>query len=260
MIVASVEPSVWSKRRWLLVVVIVMSAQVGLIFWLSGRDPVQRAPERVQSVFVPADRMGLARGLSDPTLFVLPNLHGFSGPAWIKGQPLEQPSLEWTENPRWLTQEAARLGRDFCAFVSTNVTTAFELVRDSTPDLSPAMPELLTGRTPTQSTIRIEGELANRPLVSPLLITSQAAPDSVLASSEVAIGVKPDGTVFSAKLAKSCGSKGVDNEAVRLARMARFESLPASFARRIPDALNWGTLVFQWQTIALATNSVGAGP
>jgi hypothetical protein len=250
----AIEPWAWSKRRWLLMVALVMGVQVLLIFCLSAPETVARLHVRTQGIFLRADVTGIAEGLSDPTMFVLPNRHGFSGPAWVNGRALEQPSLEWTEPPRWLTQDAARLGNDFCNYVARNVTTSFKLSEPSELELIPAINDFRNDLMPTQSTVRVEGELAHRPLLSSLALTPQSAQDTVLASSQVAIGVRDDGTVFSAKLIKGCGDKGVDDQAVNLARMARFARLSGT-AKKSPDTLSWGTLVFQWLSVAPATNS-----
>lgn len=233
-----------------------MALQVGLIFWLSAPETVIHRPRRVQGIFLHADQATVIQGLSDPTIFVLPNRHGFSGPAWVNDQTFEKPSLEWTEPPRWLALDAARLGSVFCAYVATNITTRFELAEPSEPEIIPVISDFRGALAPTQSTLRVEGELADRPLASPLALKSQPAQDMVLTSSEVALGVRDDGTVFSAKLVKSCGDRGVDEEALRLARGVRFRRLSGGAGHRSPDSLSWGTLVFQWHTIPGPTNSV----
>jgi TonB family protein len=148
------------------------------------------------------------------------------------------------------------LGSTFCAYVATNVTLGFKLAEPSEPEMIQVISDFRNGRVPTRSTVRVEGEIANRPLVTLLAIKSQPAQDVVLTSSEVAIGVRDDGTVFSAKLAKGCGDKGADDEAVRLARAARFARAPGGIAPKGADALTWGSLVFQWHTVAPPTNSM----
>ncbi|HWY77463.1 MAG TPA: energy transducer TonB [Verrucomicrobiae bacterium] len=255
----TIESWAWSKRRWWLMVMLVMGVQVLLIFLLSAPETVARLHVRTQGIFLRADVTGIAEGLSDPTMFVLPSPHGFSGPAWVNGRALEQPSLEWTEPLRWLTQDPARLGNDFCNYVARNATTSFKLSEPSELEIIPAINDFRNDLLPANSAFRVEGELAHRPLVSPLTLPSQVAQDTVLTSSEVSIGVRDDGTVFSAKLIKGCGDKGVDDQAVNLARSARFARLSGT-AKRSTDTLSWGTLVFQWLSVAPGTNSPATRP
>src|SRR4051812_43830645 len=110
MIAATVEPEKWPRRQRWLMVALVMAGQLGLIFWLSQRDPVRHVPVPGANFHIPEERRAELPGLSDPTLFVLPNRHGFSGPAWLAVPLLQHPSLDWVEPPRWLPHEVTRLG------------------------------------------------------------------------------------------------------------------------------------------------------
>jgi hypothetical protein len=257
MIGTPVEPWTWSKRRWWVTVGSLVLMQVGLIWWL-GEGSVSDAPisARFPRIVVPAERATLLAGLSDPTLFVLPNRHGFSGPVWLQPSRLEQPSLEWTEPEHWLTQNVTRLGGSFHDFVRTNMIRDFLAVEHAEPeDLFNGVPP----PPPVPSTARIEGELAARRMVLPLVLKSWPATDIVLTNSEVAMGVTADGMVFSAKLLKGCGSKDADGAAVDLARRARFEPVPARLAQQGPGGLTWGTLIIRWNTIAPPSTNAAAG-
>jgi TonB family protein len=257
MISALAEPWAWSQRRRWLTLACVFLGQVGFIFWLSGRDPAPQPGPRAQRIVLPADRICAMPGLDDPTLFALPNRLGFSASAWLQKTSLERPSLEWTEPPCWLPQQAARLGAPFCEFIATNLPNQFEVVPHAELEIVSTNRILQLDLAPAQSTARVVGDLAGRRLVEPLSPPSWPAAELVLAASEIAIGVLPDGTVCSAKLLKSCGAKDADNEALKLARSARFEGLPR-FAVLAPGGLSWGTLVVDWRTLAPASNSSAA--
>ena len=45
------------------------------------------AGRRSPVIYSPADQAADLPGVSDPTLFILPNDHGFSGPAWMQFPP-----------------------------------------------------------------------------------------------------------------------------------------------------------------------------
>jgi hypothetical protein len=255
MIAAPVEPQSWPKRRWWMTVAFVMLGQLGLIFWLTGRDVVPRAANLQPSLILPAETAAELPDLGNPTLFALPNRRGFSGPAWMDVSPLTHPALEWVEPPLWLTQNIAGLGGAFTEFISTNRVGSFQVVKHTEPQTE--VMELYSpfDRLPTRSTVRVEGELVNRPLTSSLTLTSWPATENVLTNSEVEIGVGANGRVFSSVLLAGSGSRQADNFALNLARTARFQSLVSA------GDLSWGKLVFQWHTIApTATNPATTGP
>ena len=74
----------WPLSRWLLLILLVLAAHVALIFIFGTRKPI--TPMAVKN----APKLELAAGssewlmLNDPTLFALPNIEGFAGPAWLE--------------------------------------------------------------------------------------------------------------------------------------------------------------------------------
>jgi hypothetical protein len=254
MMTAPVEPQGWPKRRWWKTVALVMLGQLGLIFWLTGSSPPHWAPDLGTSIYLPAEKTVEFPDLTDPTLSALPNRHGFSGPAWMNVSPLAHPVLDWVEEPLWLAQQTGVLGGTFSEFINTNKAPAIEVVKRLEPqsDVAGFYPVY---QVPTQSIVRLEGELVNRSLVSPLTLNSWPATESLLTNSVVEVGVGANGRVFSAVLLAGSGLREADNSALSLARTARFQSLVAT------KDLSWGKLVFQWHTIAPATpNAAPAGP
>ncbi|MGA9776799.1 MAG: hypothetical protein WBS33_00855 [Verrucomicrobiia bacterium] len=242
--------SKWPLSRWLLLILIVLAAHVVLIVMFGTRKPI--TPMAVKN----APKLELAAGssewlmLNDPTLFALPNVEGFAGPAWLEPPHVQFHQLEWTEPPRWLQLPAGELGAVFNQFMETNrlATLKFELKPPPrfTVPLVPLEPKFAD-----TSTLRIEGDIARRPLLTPMKLPSWPYAD-VIAPSKVQVLVNAAGEVVSAVLLPSNNSVEVhdaeaDQRALELARAARFA--PAS-------DLTFGKLIFHWRTVPPpATNS-----
>ena len=235
--------SSWPLSRWLLLVLLALAAHVALIFIFGARKPV--TPMAVTNV----PRLALAAGsgewllLNDPTLFALPTVEGFAGRAWLEPPHVQFQQPEWTESPRWLDLPAGELGAVFSQFMETNrfATLKFELKPPPrfTVPLVPLEPEFAQS-----STLRIEGDIARRPLLTPMKLPSWPYAD-VIASSKVQVLVNAAGEVVSAVLLPSANSGEVrdadaDRRALELARAARFA--PAS-------GLTIGNLIFKWYTV-----------
>ncbi len=269
MIAMEVESPTWSRRRWLAVIALALMLHVGLILWLGERKAVTpRPPVKGPAMYLPADQTADLPGLSDPTLFVLANRHGFSGTAWLNVPLMEYRLKEWTE-PEPLPAPAPELGQTLNEFVRGNFSQPFEVARKPEPQLDTMQytPPAIPGAT--QSTLTIDGELTSRPLLSIFKLDSWPAAQ-ILTNSDVLVAVNPEGTVFSAVLMAKCGPKddsgasAADASALELAKSARFQPLrwngpgqPAAPAGR----LTWGRLVFHWCTSApSATNAASKSP
>src|SRR5947208_15305920 len=92
---APLETVRWPPRRWAYAIASVLLAQVALIFLLCERPHrLSRGPQFRTTITLavgPSSEHTLAQlpTLSDPTLSALPNLHGFSGGAWLIFKPME---------------------------------------------------------------------------------------------------------------------------------------------------------------------------
>ena len=246
------EPRIWSRRRWLTVILLVFALHVGLIFAFSERKPVApRRPVNVPTLRILAEG-GELLALSDPTLFALPHRKGFATPVWLPVPPVEFAPYEWTEPPRFLSLTVGQLGSTFLQFVQTNKFARFEFETLPAPQLSlPESPPLFT--PPTRSELRVGGDLAERQLLNRPDLTPQPAGD-LLTNSVVRVQVDAAGNVFSSALVPpGSGSNPADRRALELTRTLRFapSSQPAFLSADPVGELTSGTLVFAWRTVPL---------
>ena len=256
-------PRTWPRGRWIFVVFLVCVIQVGFIFWLGQRQwpaPIPAGPSPALKVASGGSQEWLA--LDDPTLFALPNVRGFSGPAWIEVPPRPAPNFDWTEAPRLMPLPVEQLGSVFAGFMATNQpdfpAAAFRAVPG--PTLPPPMP--LEG-FPTQSIVRVEGELAGRALLTPLVAPSWQHVE-LLAPTIVQLMIDARGWPQSLALLSSSGRADADQFALQQARTARFEPLQDRELEQpspIASPLSWIQLIFEWHTLAVpATNVVIPAP
>jgi hypothetical protein len=254
----------WSRRRWAAAIPLALVAQLALVFWAGDKSNVAPRPadQEPQVLLAPAFAGGLAE-VENPTLFARANRHGFSGQAWPRvSLPQYQPAA-WTEPPRLLQLDAARLTGGLRELLRSNAPPPFEIAAKPEPRLSRDQIPDPASSLPTQSVLRVAGGLAGRQLLANLALPSQPHGD-LLTNSVVQVIVDADGWTRSATLLSSCGSAGVDQQAIGLAKAARFESLRLRGPERtnppVP-ALSVGSLVFQWHTVPLpATNAPPARP
>ena len=231
----------WMRSRLFTVIVLVTAAQVFLIFLFGEKKEV--LPRVVRNVPTlnfadTTDAQLELLALNDPTLFALPNSKDFASAVWLKTFEPKQPSFRWTEPPRWLPLSADGLGAAFGQLMQTNFS------RDTVFNFRP-VPELTAPTMPVEpaftqnSTMQVEGELAQRQLSAPLTLTNWPYAD-VLAPSVVQVLVDASGKVVSTALLKSSNSKDADDKALELARALNFT--PAS-------RLTLGRILFNWHTV-----------
>jgi hypothetical protein len=255
-----------SRRRWWLFALLILFGQVALIFWLSDYSiPTVRPPATAPALHLIAGETNELFDLNDPTLFALPHARGFSGLAWkSRGAPPTR-SFEWTAELEWLPLPARQLGQGLARFLQTNQVEPLTTVAPPEPQL--IQPQFFSTEVfPRKSSVRIEGPLKSRKLLTPLQPSSWPHPrGELLTNTVVELFVGEDGRpVLWNRLQPGSGSRDADQQAVALARSARFESLvregPRHDSNAIPATnLVHGTLIFQWHT-APATNSTPAGP
>lgn len=256
------EPPGWKALRWSAIIALVFGLQVLLIFWLSDRTPLQvRPPHPAPPLSLPQNVTADAVALENPTLFALPSINGFSGPAWLAIIPTPRPPAEWAEGPRWLSLAPGQLVTGSIGFAVTNLGVPPLALRRVEPEAS--LPERLVDPLfPEVSTLALKGGLATRQLLTKVELPSQPHTD-LLANSTVLMMVDPSGRPASANLIDSSGSKAVDQYALEQARKLRFNRLPDTGAKATHPAgrMTWGYLVFNWHTLPQPdTNSISRTP
>lgn len=257
---ATLDARHWAGRRWVATIFIIMLGQVVAIFWLARHQP-EIFPRRNNSpaIFVANNDILQRLPLSNPAQFALANRNGFSGGAWLETPALQYDSPQWTEPPRPLELAVDKLGSALKEYSRNDLSEISEPPSAPEPQLEPVapLPDL-----PAQSTCIVEGELAQRPLLTRFKLDSWPAAD-ILSNTVVQIGVNRDGSVFSAVLPQgpkdSKEGKAADAYALNLARSMRFQPLPRidfDHPDNSDSAAQWGRLVFRWRTIPLpATNA-----
>lgn len=254
----------WSRRHWVYAVAGVTLLQATLIYFLA--QPEKRPPERPifrTSIQLVADDDALRRiaslpGLDDSTLLALPSLQGFSGAAWLKFATLDYKPAEWVEPPHWLPLETQSLSGTFSQYVTTNVIMPLLIADKPLPPLQRYEPNFPPEPLPTQSLVRVEGELAGRKLLSNVELKSWMSSE-ILSNTVVQAAVDAAGFTFSATLVSSSGSTNADRHALAEAARARFRPVPnASSAADPTRSLTWGRWTFQWHTLPPPSTNLAA--
>ena len=247
----------WSRRRWLTLVALVFAAEAAFVFALGEKKfPPPRPVTNVPRLAL-ADSSSELIALEDPTLFALPRAGDLVPAVWGQPPVMPQSSFPRTEPslPPLLATE--NLGGTFIQFMRTNVFVPRTNHFKPRPKLSgPAL--TLPPAFADNSSLRIEGELAQRRLLAPVDLPSLPYPD-VISPSKVQALVDEAGSVVNAILlppdsaVEIAGHPDVgDTNALRIALMLRFA--PSS-------RLTVGQLIFNWRTVPPpATNSPAAAP
>ena len=261
-----IEPARWTARRWLYAIATVFLAQVALIFFLAEKPPrLLRAPQfrtAINLALEPQSEEQLAQlpALDDPTLFALPNLEGFSGAAWLTFAPLEHHFSDWTNSTHWLELDPAGLGKTFLAAVNANRTAPLLIANSPLPSLSTPRPSLTNETLIARSEVTIEGDLARRPLLNPILLPPWPH-SNILANTIIQLLVDADGDVLPPTLLVPSGHAAADQFALRQAASARFQPLGGigQSATASPQ-VTWGKAIFKWHTIPPSLTNTFSGP
>ena len=251
---AFVQPGFSRGRLWAMVALI-LAAQTGFIFMFGARHPVtpRAAGWQPPVTLAPAFNAELAT-LLDPTLFALPHLHAFSGAALALAPSTGFVPTDWTEPFRPLPLPVEQLGQTFRELSADTFTPPLSVAEKIEP---PTPPLEKTGDAMTltaQSTLRIEGGVAGRGLLTPLDLPSVPSVDVFQYPTIVRVIVDAAGSVVSAVPVQSCGQADADEKAMELARAAQFEPLPGAEKTRLTQplaGLSWGRLIFQWHVVPL---------
>ena len=262
----ALEPVRWPRRRWAYAVGAVFALQAALVFLLSRQEsplperPIFRTAIHLVAGEAAERQLASRAGLDEPALLALPGQRGFSGPAWLAFSALDYQPAEWVEPPHWLSFSAGELGSTFKRFVATNFISPALTADKPLPPLLRYEPSFPNEPLAGESQLRVEGELAGRPLL--VALKPRSWPHSeILSNTTVQAAVDADGFVFSPVLVSGSGLREADAYALDLAAGARFRPLPRTSRTRDGNGpFTWGALVFQWKTLPSTTNLSAAQP
>jgi hypothetical protein len=235
----------WSRTRLLTVIALVAGLQIALIFSFGEKGKIlPRAVIDVPMLKL-AGNTSAQLALDDPTLFVLPSPKDFASACWLKIHSNPAPDFRWTEPPRWLPMSTNGLGNALGQLMHTN------FFQNSPFNFAPVA-ELSTPTVPEEpapvenSTLQIDGELAQRQLPAEISLTNWPYAD-VIAPSKVQVLVDTAGNVVSTVLLPPDSGftaadqyEKADQRALEIARALRF-------TRAASPA--FGHVIFNWHTV-----------
>jgi TonB family protein len=190
-------------------------------------------------------------------MFALVTEQGFSGSAWIQISPSPYAPTNQSQPFQALALPVEELAADFAEFVRTNLV-ADEWALDSLP---PARSELKLPEPVVipAATVRVDGELAERPLLPGAKLALFAEPILTNQTTVVQVLVNRAGQTLSAALLSSCGVAQADQSALRFAASARFTPAAMSLdADAHDEAMVFGTFTFQWAGVRWETPRLAA--
>ena len=250
----------WTTRRWIHAVIVTLALQLAVIIVASRHvvvpGPRPTFPTRVRlAADPPSDSLKDLMTVTDPALFALPSLHGFSGAAWLRYPLLQPTAFERTEVPQWLGLNPARLANEFVEFVSTNQISPVLMVDAPLPAATRYEANYPSEAVAPLSRFHLAGGLARRTL----LYVPHLPPwphSEILSNTIVRAVVDAAGWNFSATLVGRSGLPAADEYATRLVENARFTPLKAEDAQK--EEFTWGTFVFYWHTQPLPVTNAPA--
>jgi hypothetical protein len=264
-------------RRWAIGITLLAALQAAVLHWgVRPPGPPRASPASDIRFAVAPDRdaalaLETFPWLTAPTLFAFPSLEGFSGAAWLRYETPTVPQRPLEDSPRWLEVQTEHFGRSLADAVRA-ATPVPSLVVDRQPVWRESSIPEESPRTGV-SEMRVEGPLSSRRLLDPPALPVWPHPD-LIADSIVQVVVSAGGRVMSASLVEREGQPSgapstpqasrlpaADDAALNIARTRRFA--PLAIPRPTPawaesDILQWGRLVFQWQTVAPAPTNAPA--
>jgi hypothetical protein len=241
----------WGWKKLCLIILLAFATHLAFVSLLGTKAVVTPRAVRNVPMFQLANQADEFVRLTDPTLFALPDPEALAAAGSPVSPDLLNPAFRYTEPPAFLAAPAAAtLGAAFKTFMQTNRVAAF------TPSFKPEPQRLapavgIVTALPQSSTWHVVGDLAGRPIVTPITVPSLAVND-IIAPSRVQVLVEQDGHVASAVLLDSSEYDDTDHytpadqQALDLARTLRFA--PA-------DRLMFGRIIFDWHTVPVANTN-----
>jgi len=249
----------WPRRRLNGFILLCFAAQVLFVLLFGERRVAALKPApfgtAVHLVSDPwsMEQLAAFSELSDPSVFALPSLEGFSRVGWLTYTPVRDEFAEAPGEPKWLQPDSEALGRDLAVFVTTNSLPPIRIGDESMPEIVGLQPRPSAELEFAKSELRIAGGLLRRKLLPPPELPSWPHTE-VLTNTVVQLFVDAEGTPISAALISGSGLKAADNYALAAAKRLRFRPERAS------GSVTSGTANFLWHTLPRnATNIASPG-
>jgi hypothetical protein len=245
----------WPLSLWLSLIALVFAAHIVSLYLFGARKPIVPRAVTGAVTLKLADRSDEFLALHDPTLFALPHPGEFEAATWPPAPVTNRPAFGWTEPPRWLPLSTGDLLTVFSQFMRTNLLTGLPL--QLRPPVRLSVPPPPAGAALAQeSTMRIEGDLTQRRLLTPMELPVWPLAD-VIAPSKVEALVNEAGDVVFAVLLPSDNSREAlshnstaDQRALEFARAARFAPAPR---------LTMGHMIINWHTVPPPATNLPSG-
>ena len=243
-----------SRQFWIWGFVFLFLLHAFAVFWFADRREIKPLWQKPNAfLFLSGDstmdrRVTELAVLQDPTLFAVPHPHGFSGGAWLNFRPQVPTLNDASAPPEWLSLPEEQLGGALNEYIATNRPSEGQLLAllraTKTAEVRiPNEPVI------TNTTIRVEGPLASRELISVPPLPSAVSAD-VLRTTVVTVAVNGDGVVETASVVGESGSKAADDQAAHVARLVEFKPAGLRDARaRLMVQPTLGRLVFTWHVV-----------
>jgi TonB family protein len=239
----------WSQARWTTVVIGIFAAQATFLI-LTGEPPIHpRSANPKEPILSFASETAVPSGefpLDNPTLFAGANQRGFSGNAWMRRVP-----RIISTGDRLLPRVSFLALADAGPLHSSEPKADLPTFHHGRSNPEPSLAALSTLISQVHSKLRVE-DLSPAELLSIPALPEQFATDAV-GSTVVQILVDTEGAVFSARVWSSSGSKSADNDALHLARKARFQRRTDASAG--PGVMASGKLIFDWHSLSPGTTN-----
>jgi hypothetical protein len=224
------------------------------------REPVRWMPPRTDADPT-VDFRYLLSEMTDPSLFGLPNRHGFSQSAWRNTIPATfHASNDRVSGAMLPGQPPPPFDCIMGQPTVTQLTIELAHKPPETPVLSPSDADIPT-RPATNTAFRLMGPLADRQLLRPVTL-SPVVSATPLRITRLLIGADAHGVVRYSLLARSSGDPAADERGLTAARGLRF----APIAVDNTDGLTWSDMFIMWAiedatpTPAPATTGVNGTP
>ncbi|HKQ38060.1 MAG TPA: hypothetical protein VJ063_08285, partial [Verrucomicrobiae bacterium] len=162
----------WPRRRLNGFILLCFVAQVLLILLFGERRVTALKPApfgtRIHLVSDPwsMEQLAAYSELSDPSVFALPSLEGFSREGWLTYKAVPDEFAEAPNEPKWLQPDPDALARELAAYVATNAIPPIRIGDESMPEIAGFQPRASAELEFAKSELRIGGALARRKLLS----------------------------------------------------------------------------------------------